>query len=238
MIKALFSEILKLKKVRINKLLWIIPLLTGLIAFLVGGVIIFSPFAIYWWESVFLYLLIGLLFLMDFNMEKKAGNFQNVKSNLWSFQIYLAKIFLIFVRVAISSLFFIILVIVLNKFFSGYTELLLSKSILSIFLLLLSVFWNIPWLYFLANFINGYLLIAVNTLVCLLFGSIISQTQWWFAFPYSYHYKISQYLLGVQPSGIFKIINLQLFDVMSPVLLSLLISLLLIYFTRWGKSND
>lgn len=182
MIKALFSEILKLKKVRINKLLWIIPLLTGLIAFLVGGVIIFSPFAIYWWESVFLYLLIGLLFLMDFNMEKKAGNFQNVKYNLWSFQIYLAKIFLIFVRVAISSLFFIILVIVLNKFFSGYTELLLSKSILSIFLLLLSVFWNIPWLYFLANFINGYLLIAVNTLVCLLFGSIISQTQWWFAF--------------------------------------------------------
>ena len=134
--------------------------------------------------------------------------------------------------------FFIILVIVLNKFFSGYTELLLSKSILSIFLLLLSVFWNIPWLYFLANFINGYLLIAVNTLVCLLFGSIISQTQWWFAFPYSYHYKIAQYLLGVQPSGIFKIINLQLFDVMSPVLLSLLISLLLIYFTRWGKSND
>ena len=238
MIKALFSEILKLKKVRINKLLWIIPLLTGLIAFLVGGVIIFSPFAIYWWESVFLYLLIGLLFLMDFNMEKKAGNFQNVKYNLWSFQIYLAKIFLIFIRVAISSLFFIILVIVLNKFFSGYTELLLSKSILSIFLLLLSVFWNIPWLYFLANFINGYLLIAVNTLVCLLFGSIISQTQWWFAFPYSYHYKISQYLLGVQPSGIFKIINLQFFDVMSPVSLSLLISLLLIYFTRWGKSND
>ena len=148
MIKALFSEILKLKKVRINKLLWIIPLLTGLIAFLVGGVIIFSPFAIYWWESVFLYLLIGLLFLMDFNMEKKAGNFQNVKYNLWSFQIYLAKIFLIFVRVAISSLFFIILVIVLNKFFSGYTELLLSKSILSIFLLLLSVFWNIPWYIF------------------------------------------------------------------------------------------
>ena len=59
MIKALFSEILKLKKVRINELLWIIPLLTGLIAFLVGGVIIFSPFAIYWWESVGLYLLTG-----------------------------------------------------------------------------------------------------------------------------------------------------------------------------------
>ena len=188
----------------------------------------------------FCHILVGICFFIPTNriIIFNAGNFQNVKYNLWSFQIYLAKIFLIFVRVAISSLFFIILVIVLNKFFSGYTELLLSKSILSIFLLLLSVFWNIPWLYFLANFINGYLLIAVNTLVCLLFGSIISQTQWWFAFPYSYHYKISQYLLGVQPSGIFKIINLQLFDVMSPVLLSLLISLLLIYFTRWGKSND
>lgn len=214
------------------------PFINGFNCFFSRGSNYFFSFCHILVGICFLYLLIGLLFLMDFNMEKKAGNFQNVKYNLWSFQIYLAKIFLIFVRVAISSLFFIILVIVLNKFFSGYTELLLSKSILSIFLLLLSVFWNIPWLYFLANFINGYLLIAVNTLVCLLFGSIISQTQWWFAFPYSYHYKISQYLLGVQPSGIFKIINLQLFDVMSPVLLSLLISLLLIYFTRWGKSND
>ena len=57
MIKALFSEILKLKKVRINKLLWIIPLLTGLIAFLVGGVIIFSPFAI----------LVGICFFIPTN---------------------------------------------------------------------------------------------------------------------------------------------------------------------------
>ena len=38
----------------------------------------YRKFSIYWWEAVFLYTLIGLLFLYDYKAEEAAGNFQNI----------------------------------------------------------------------------------------------------------------------------------------------------------------
>ena len=58
--KIFYSELLKLRHLGTTKFLIIIPFLTVLIAFLMGGLQIFVPFSVYWWEAIFLYLVNGL----------------------------------------------------------------------------------------------------------------------------------------------------------------------------------
>lgn len=70
---AIFSsERLKLKKTKRYSLLFSVTLAAPVLAYLIGGVLIFLPFTIYWWEALFLFLLGGLLFLSDVKREKKC----------------------------------------------------------------------------------------------------------------------------------------------------------------------
>ena len=59
--RIIASEAIKLKKSGTLRLVLIIPFVTLFIAFLMGGIQIFSVFSIYWWETGFLFLLMSLL---------------------------------------------------------------------------------------------------------------------------------------------------------------------------------
>lgn len=94
---AIFSsEHLKLKKTKRYSLLFSVTLAAPVLAYLIGGVLIFLPFTLYWWEALFLFLLGGLLFLGDVKREKSAGDFQNIESTEVKKQIYFAKVALNF----------------------------------------------------------------------------------------------------------------------------------------------
>ena len=67
--KIFYSELLKLRHLERLILNHHIPFLTVLIAFLMGGLQIFVPFSVYWWEAIFLYLVNGLLFIVDRRLE-------------------------------------------------------------------------------------------------------------------------------------------------------------------------
>ena len=83
--KIFYSELLKLRHLGTTKFLIIIPFLTVLIAFLMGGLQIFVPFSVYWWEAIFLYLVNGLLFIVDRRLEDQAGQFS--KCYKWIFHL-------------------------------------------------------------------------------------------------------------------------------------------------------
>ena len=80
--KIFYSELLKLRHLGTTKFLIIIPFLTVLIAFLMGGLQIFVPFSVYWWEAIFLYLVNGLLFIVDRRLEGQAGIFKMLQTGV------------------------------------------------------------------------------------------------------------------------------------------------------------
>ncbi|MEX2784357.1 lantibiotic ABC transporter permease [Streptococcus sp. H49] len=199
--KIFSSEAIKLKHSGTMRLVLLIPLITIFIAFLIGGVQIFSSFSIYWWEAGFLFLLISLLFLYDFNAEERAGNFQNINISLLSWNIRVVKIVLLFVRLIFSSLILLILMYIVSKIYQGVIDIDFLKISIALFFILTSVTWDIPLLYILSKWINSYVLLATNTLLCLLVAPIFAKTSFWFIFPYSYHYRVAETLLQIKPSG-------------------------------------
>ncbi len=74
-------------------------MLAALIAFLLVGPQILESFTIYWWEALFLFALVGLLFLKDFKSEEKAGQFQNVTLGKLGYKIRVSKMILVAVQV-------------------------------------------------------------------------------------------------------------------------------------------
>ena len=118
--KIFYSELLKLRHLGTTKFLIIIPFLTVLIAFLMGGLQIFVPFSVYWWEAIFLYLVNGLLFIVDRRLEGQAGHFQNVTNGSFAWKISLMKMVLIGMRTLISSLFLLVFLSLVAFIYAGF----------------------------------------------------------------------------------------------------------------------
>ena len=236
----IYSEMIKLKKSGSHSLIFLIPLVTIFMAILVGGTQIFATFSIYWWEACFLFLLIGLLFVYDEKAEERAGKFQNINHKQMSWKISLAKIFLIFIRLLIATIFFIFLLYISTLIYKGIIVIDFLKTSSTLFLMLLAITWNIPVLYLLSKRMNVYVLLSVNTLICLLIAPILAQTSIWFLFPYTYHYKISSVLLHIKPAGdlIENYMNLSVVDIVVPFALSIFLTILFLYLLKSLVSYD
>ncbi|CYT92715.1 lantibiotic ABC transporter permease [Streptococcus suis] len=196
------SEFLKINNNSYRKLLVALPLLAALIAFLLVGPQILESFTIYWWEALFLFALVGLLFLKDFKSEEKAGQFQNVTLGKLGYKIRVSKMILVAVQVFFSSAFLMLIIKVMESYlYPNYMEVNTLYDSITLLFMLLSVVWNIALLYYLSDKLNPYLLVVGNTFICLLIAPLIAQTKFWFIFPYTYHYKVAQTILHLRPSG-------------------------------------
>ncbi|MGT2800531.1 hypothetical protein [Streptococcus marmotae] len=200
--KALFqSEYLKLKGSGQKKLALLLPFLTIAIAFLIGSPYILESFALYWWEALFLFVLISLLCLYDYQAEKQAGQFQNVQVGSLTAKIRLVKGLLVVYQLAIASGFFLLFLYLVSLVFPTILALHWLTNILALFLVLLTVLWDIPFLYSCFGHFNPYLILVVNSFLCFLVAPFIAQTKWWYLFPYTYHYQVMAILLQIKPSG-------------------------------------
>ena len=133
--KIFYSELLKLRHLGTTKFLIIIPFLTVLIAFLMGGLQIFVPFSVYWWEAIFLYLVNGLLFIVDRRLEGQAGDFQNVTNGSFAWEISLMKMVLIGMRTLISSLFLLVFLSLVAFIYAGFIPINIPKTAISLILI-------------------------------------------------------------------------------------------------------
>ena len=199
--KVFYSELFKLRHLGTTKFLIIIPFLTVVIAFLMGGLQIFVPFSVYWWEAIFLYLVNGLLFIVDRRLENQAGQYQNITNKRFTWNITLMKMVLIGMRTLISSLFLLAFIYLVAFIYTGIIPINFPKTAISLILIWTTTLWNIPFLYLMSKYMSHFILLALNTFVCLLIAPFIAQTPLWFVLPYTYHYKIAQFLLNLKPSG-------------------------------------
>ena len=234
--KIFYSELLKLRHLGTTKFLIIIPFLTVLIAFLMGGLQIFVPFSVYWWEAIFLYLVNGLLFIVDRRLEDQAGHFQNVTNGYFTWKIILMKMVLIGMRTLISSLF---LLAFLSLVYTGFIPINIPKTAISLILIWMTTLWNIPFLYLMSKYMSHFILLALNTLVCLLIAPFIAQSPLWFVLPYTYHYKIAQFILNLKPSGDVLTNQNQTSILQVPliIILSMIMIILLSYILKRRKSS-
>lgn len=237
--KIFYSELLKLRHLGSNRFLIIIPFLTVLIAFLMGGLQIFVPFSVYWWEAIFLYLVNGLLFIVDRRLEDPAGYFQNITNKHFTWKITLMKMVLIGMRTLISSLFLLAFLYLVAFIYTDIIPINITKTSTSLILIWMTTLWNIPFLYLMSKYMSHFILLALNTLVCLLIAPFIAQSPLWFVLPYTYHYKIAQFLLNLKPSG--DVITNQnqtsILQVSLIIILSMIMTLLLSYVLKRRESN-
>nr|BAG71488.1 immunity protein [Lactococcus lactis] len=238
--RMLASETLKLKRSGTLRLAMIIPFVTLFIAFLMGGMQIFAAFSIYWWEAGFLFLLISLLFLYDKKSEEKAGNFQNVNSEDLSWKIHLVKMLLIWLRGLIASLVLAVLLYLVAWIFQGIVVVDFMKVSVALLAILLAAAWNLPLLYVLSKWFNTYVLIAANSLLCLIVAPFIAQTPIWFLLPYTYHYKVVESLLHIKPAGdlLEKTVNFNIWEVLLPIGLSIVVTIGLSYVLKGVLEHD
>ncbi|WP_139008748.1 lantibiotic ABC transporter permease [Lactococcus lactis] len=238
--RMLASETLKLKRSGTLRLAMIIPFVTLFIAFLMGGMQIFAAFSIYWWEAGFLFLLISLLFLYDKKSEEKAGNFQNVNSEDLSWKIHLVKMLLIWLRGLIASLVLAVLLYLVAWIFQGIVVVDFMKVSVALLVILLAAAWNLPLLYVLSKWFNTYVLIAANSLLCLIVAPFIAQTPIWFLLPYTYHYKVVESLLHIKPAGdlLEKTVNFNIWEVLLPIGLSIVVTIGLSYVLKGVLEHD
>ena len=240
--KILRSEWLKQKSSSDKKLLFFVPFTTIFIAVLLSGPSLLESFSIYWWEAIFLYTLIGLLFLYDYKAEEKAGHFQNIYLGKNTLKIYIAKMILKVKDLFVATLFFITIFYLVSLLFTGVMTVNIGKDLICLLLVLLASIWALPILYFLSKWLSPYLLLAGHSLICLLVAPFIAQTSIWYIFPYTYHYKIAYGLLHLKPSGdLDTTISSGTIDyqmIVSAVVLSVLMYVIALSLLRWRLNDE
>ena len=103
----------------------------------------------------------------------------------------------------------------------------------------MTTLWNIPLLYLMSKYMSQFILLALNALVCLLIAPFIAQSPLWFVFPYTYHYKIAQFLLNLKPSGdiIVNTNHTSILQVILTMMLSIVVTLLLSFSLQRRQLN-
>ncbi|WP_161978569.1 lantibiotic ABC transporter permease [Streptococcus sp. S784/96/1] len=240
MIKILQSEWIKQKASADKKQLVFVPFLAIFVAFLLVGPTLIESFSIYWWEAIFLVTLIGLLFLHDYKVEEKAGHFQNISLGKDTIKVYIAKMLLKIKDMVIASLCFLGIFYLEIHLFEGMIDVNLFNDLVCLLLMLLASIWVLPFLYVLSTWLNPYLLLVVNSLVCLLVAPFIAQTNVWYLFPYTYHYKVAQGLLHLKPSGDLESV-IRGVDMATPILavvLSVIVFIVFLALLKWRLSHE
>lgn len=240
MVPIFKSEWLKQKSTSDKKLLIFIPLLAIFIAFMLAGPTNLESFSIYWWEGIFLFTLFGLLFLADHSAEENAGVFQNIHLGRNTFIIYVVKIFLKLKDVLISTVVFTIIVYGISLIYPSIISLDIVRDFLCLLLITISSAWTLPLFYFLSKWINPYLLLVTNSLICLLVAPLITQTSIWFLFPHTYHYKIAYAYLHLKPSGDLDVAasGIEMLTIVIAMTLSNMFFIGFLALLRWRITNE
>ncbi|MGN7477760.1 lantibiotic immunity ABC transporter MutE/EpiE family permease subunit [Solibacillus silvestris] len=205
------SEIIKIRRTKIGKMLLIIPFICAFLAlgfnFLSGDpqVISLSPETIinHWgilWLSVLIALMAGLLN----NLEKKSTNFKTIIGlpiNLQKKE--LSRVLLVIGFVALGSLLLIVAISVASLLI-GTNPYLASVSfcILTVVLMFVVSLWQVPFCLWLSRKTNFFITLLLNSMLNLNLGTLFAPTEDWWLIPYSWHLRVQMPLTKLHSNGI------------------------------------
>ena len=179
------SEHLKFKRTISNKLIFIVPLITAIFAWLMGGYIGYQYMTLYWWYAFLLPGAIAILCSLSHRKEENAGKYYSVFSmpvNLSRFEF--AKGIILVEKLLVSAIFLALLI-------TG-----------SIGIILASV-WQIPLCLYLARKTGMFVPIVLNTILGIVLSTATAlgnTIAWWFV-PYCWAAKLAEPLMGIEING-------------------------------------
>ena len=202
--KYLKSERLKFKHSFSNRLLWIAPLMTAVLAWIIGGFVGFQHLTFYWWYMFLLPGTIAILCALSCRKEEQAGKYYSVFSmplDLVKFEG--AKSMILVEKLLIAAL-----------FLAGFTSIshLVSpatavyspgQSLIGSIGIILASIWQIPMCLYLARKAGIFLPVILNSALSILLPTSLGSTRFWWLFPYCWAGKLAEPLLGIELNGTF-----------------------------------
>lgn len=199
--KYLYCETLKIKRTFSQKLIFIAPIATILLAFLIGGAYNLQSMSLYWWYAFIVCGFTGILCGLSIQREQRAGKFYSVYSqpiNLSRF--WVSKVAAISIFVFGASL-LLGLLTALTVFWDAVPNVISPvRILLGAVGVAVSSLWQIPLCLWLANKAGMFLPVLINA-VAGLFSTFVTSTSYWWFVPYTWASKITEPITGLKSSG-------------------------------------
>ena len=229
------SEHLKFKRTISNKLLFIIPLMTAIFAWIVGGFIGFQYTAFYWWYAFLLPGAVAILCSLSHRKEENAGKYYHVFSmpmNLSKFEI--AKGIVLIEKLVVAAVFLAIIISISNIISPATAVYSVLQSIAGSIGIILASVWQIPLCLYLARKTGLFLPIVLNTLLGIFLPIVLGNTFVWWLVPYCYAAKLAEPFMGIELNGTFD--GNCGFSI--TVLISIVLSILLLLILSYADAKD
>ena len=229
------SEHLKFKRTISNKLLFIIPLMTAIFAWIVGGFIGFQYTALYWWYAFLLPGAVAILCSLSHRKEENAGKYYSVFSmplNLPKFEI--AKGIILIEKLVVAAVFLAIIISISNIISPATAVYSVLQSIAGSIGIILASVWQIPLCLYLARKTGLFLPIVLNTVLGIFMPIALGNTVVWWLVPYCYAAKLAEPLMGIELNGTFE--GNCGFSI--TVLISIVLSILLFLILSYADAKD
>lgn len=199
------SEHLKFKRTISNKLIFIVPLITAIFAWIMGGYIGYQYMTLYWWYAFLLPGAIAILCSLSHRKEENAGKYYSVFSmpvNLSRFEF--AKGIILVGKLLVSAIFLALLISISNIIAPATAVYSLLHSITGSIGIILASVWQIPLCLYLARKTGMFV-------------------------PYCWAAKLAEPLMGIEMNGTYAGNCGFSIAIMISILLSILLFLILSY---------
>lgn len=234
------SEHLKFKKTLSNKLTFIIPSITAVLAWLMGGFTGFQFMTLYWWYAFLLPGAVAIFCFLSHRKEESAGKYYSVFSmpiSLSKFET--VKSIILVEKLLITALFLAMLMSVSNIIAPAVAVYSVWHSITgSIGIILVSI-WQIPLCLYLTRKMGIFVPVVLNTILGIVLSTaaaLENTTAWWFV-PYCWAAKLAEPLMGIQLNGTYLGNCGFSADIPISILLSIILFVVLSFINAWDFSR-
>ena len=229
------SEHLKFKRTISNKLIFIVPLITAIFAWLMGGFMGYQYMTLYWWYAFLLPGAIAILCSLSHRKEESAGKYYSVFSmpvNLSKFEF--VKGIILVEKLLVSAIFLALLISISNIIAPATAVYSLLHSIAGSIGIILASVWQISLCLYLARKTGLFLPIVLNTVLGIFMPIALGNTVVWWLVPYCYAAKLAEPLMGIELNGTFE--GNCGFSI--TVLISIVLSILLFLILSYADAKD
>lgn len=198
------SEHLKFKRTISNKLLFIIPFITAIFAWIVGGFFGFQYTTLYWWYAFLLPGAIAILCSLSHRKEESAGKYYSVFSmplNLSKFEM--AKGVILIEKLLVAGMFLALLISISNIISPATAVYSVPQSMVGSIAIVLASVWQIPLCLYLTRKTGLFVPIILNTMLGIFLPILLGNTAIWWLVPYCWAAKLAEPLMGIELNGTF-----------------------------------
>lgn len=204
MISYILAENLKHKRTFLKKLLVLMPISLILLSlFLMPNY--FTTNSYNWWYVIIMPATFALIPAMMHRKESRKLNYRAVfPLNINLKKLWVAKIITAFIYMSIAAIIHMLGVYIFQFLIGeqltpnyGFSTLLFASA-----LLIITNIWQIPFCFFLAKKFGFVVSVAINAVLGLALGILLSDSAFWIFCPYAWGIRLMVPVMHILPSGI------------------------------------